>query len=201
MKKRLLIFGLVFAMLMTALMPAPVMAASEKSNARGPFKADGQAFVAAAGTIIDQKKLGKNITVIKKVGEVIAGQIASCPEWTEFTGTSFQIVENCTTTLNMQNNKLNSIAIGTVTVMQGTTPVMTGKYGAVMHGDFTGNDIAQLVFNEVIDLGTIELKGIPGTAFAGADVKGTVYANLALTQVAPGVYTLVGPLTIKGTRS
>ena len=202
MKKRLLIIGLVLALAMTAIMPAPVMAAAARPVKSTAFKAEGSAAVNIAGTIGAPKLLGKNLILIKRTGEGIGGQIMSCPEWTEFAGTQFQIIEDATTTLNMETGKFNSIATGIVTVFKNGAPVMTGKYGALMHGEFTGSDLSSLIFSYVIDYGLVELKGVPGTAFAGAEAKGVVYANLTLTPIPfPPYATLAGPITIKGTRS
>jgi hypothetical protein len=202
MKKRLLIIGLVLALAMTAIMPAPVMAAAALPVKNTAFKAEGSAAVNAEGTPGAPKQLTENLVLIKRTGEGIWGQIMSCPEWTEFAGTQFQITENATTTLNMDTGKFNSIASGTVTIFKRDAselpliPVMTGKYGAFMHGEFTVNNLSQLVFSYVIDYGLVELKGITGTAFDGAEAKGVVYANLT-----PNSGTLYGPITIKGTRS
>ena len=199
MKKRLLIIGLVLVMVMTALMSSPVMAAAAQPAKNTAFKAEGSAYVNIAGTVGTPKPLGKNLVVIKRSGEGIGGQMISCPNWTDFAGTQFQIIEDATTTLNMQTGKFNSIATGTVTVVNSAgTPVMTGNYGAIMHGEFTGSELSQLMFSYVIDYGLVELKGIPGTAFAGVTAKGVVYANLVFT---PAYGTLAGPITITGTHS
>lgn len=198
MKKRLLIISLAVALVMTAIMPAPVMAAVALPAKNTVFKAEGSAYVNIAGTVGTPKPLGKNMVVIKRTGEGIGGQIMSCPEWTELAGAQFQIIEDAATTLNMETGKFNSIASGTVTVSKNNAPVMTGNYGAVMHGEFTGNDLSQLMFSYVIDYGLVELKGVHGTAFDGAEAKGVVYANLTYI---PDYGTLVGPITIKGTHS
>jgi len=166
------------------------------------FEAKGSAVVNNAGTVGAPESLEGNIVVIKRTGEGIGGQILSCPVWPEFAGTKFQIIEDATTTLNMQSHKFDSVATGTITVLRLDVPVMSGKYEAVMHGEFTGADLSHLVFSYVNDDGLFELKGIPGSAFDGIESKGAVFATLKLTQIpVPPYATLAGPITIKGTRS
>lgn len=205
MKKTLITIGLTLALVMTAVMPSPVMAApaaaSEKNRCSEPFKAEGQAAVTAGGTITSQRMFGKNIMIIQRSGEVISGQIASSPEWPELTGAVFQIVQNATTSLNFQNHKFNSVATGTVTVVKGEGSYMVGKYRAFMRGEFTGDELSQVVFDYVIDLGHLDLDGVSGL-FSGVSVKATAYAKLSLTPISvPPFATLAGPITLKGARS
>jgi hypothetical protein len=203
MKKCGLIIGLVISLLMSAAMPAPVMAAagvSEDHNTaqKGTFKADGFAMVAYAGNIVSQKFLGSNLVIIKRAGEVIAGDIANCPDWPEFAGTTFEIVEDATTLLNLGKGTFTSTATGTVSVKKDGVLCFTGKYGALMYGGFgfIGNEP---VFSKVINNGVMELNGLPGT-FKNVEVKGFVSATLT-PMIYEGLGTLGGPITIRGSRS
>ena len=200
MKKRLLIIGLALVMAMTALMPAPVLAApGQPGYAAKPFKADGIAAVNIKGNIIDYETLGKNFIVIKRVGEGIGGQIISSPDWPEFDQAVFQITENATTVLNLPNSKFSSEATGTILVWKSGVLCMTGKYEALMHGDF--DPASATFFTKVVDYGQIRLEGITETIFDGVTVKGTVSATLIPTEIASGVWTLAGPISIQGTHT
>ncbi len=192
MKKRLLVFGLVLALAMSAIMPAPVFAADEE---RTEFAAAGMAYVTDAGTIMSYGFDNKNQYRYFKEGETIQGQIIES-DWADFIGAEFEIVEDCDTQMDYKTGKLMSTADGEITVAAADGSVFVGRiYNAVMHGDFTAIDAETIIFNNVDYHGQIELEGVSGN-LEGTAVRGTVSATFEFVEE---MGTLVGEVSIKGT--
>ena len=142
MKKRLLIIGLVLALLVTMLMPTAALADHGK-NKRGPantdFSGSGLIFV----TYMPDPIIKGNVWRYK--GEIVEGFLDTC-DWDLLAGTVFWSEHNSTVRVDDEGNA-KGVMRGSFTL---TRPDGTG----VMKGTFTGRINGNLLTGDISDTGT-----------------------------------------------
>jgi hypothetical protein len=186
MKKRLLIIGLVLALLVMMLAPATALASFGQIN-RGPantdFSGSGLIFV----TYMPDPVIKGNLW--RYQGEIAEGFLDQC-DWDSLAGTAFWSEHDSTVWVDDQGNAKGTMR-GSFTL---TRPDGTG----VMEGTFTGRISGNLVTGDISDIGTWRSTGGNGV-FEGVKSWGNWSADLHYGLI-PGtdIATLVGPVSWSG---
>ena len=186
MKMRVLFMSLALALVLTALMPAPVSAESHKLPAKStPFTGSGLIYVTY---MPDEIIKGNNWHY---QGEVVEGFLSSC-DWDLLVGASFYSVHDSKVKVDEEGNIKGK--------MEGTF-ILTRPNGSTLEGKFSGKITGNNYFDPtvtIVDEG--KWKSTKGTGdFEGVKAKGTWSAHLYYGPI-PGtpIWTLVGPLTWDG---
>lgn len=187
MKKRLLIIGLVLALLVTMLIPTAAMADQSKIIKRWPavtdFSGSGLIFVTYMPDPVIKGK------VWRYKGEIVEGFLDQC-DWDLLAGTAFWSEHNSTVRVDDQGNA-KGIMRGSFTL---TRPDGTG----VMKGRFMGRIKGNLLTGDISDTGTWRSAGGTGV-FKGVKAWGKWSAELHFGLI-PGtdIATLIGPVAWDG---
>lgn len=184
MRKKLLYIALAIALISTFVVPTPVLADSPKAI-KTTFQAVAQAMVTDPGKVT---VLGTRIITR---GEIIQGTVVAT-DWAALNGASLKVHHASEIKLTPTSPTTGTFA-GEARALVTVDPVgggkLVGTYKATLSGAYTLLN-GQLVVNWVNDIGSIEAAGVVGGKVVKVD--GTWNANLVLTPVSPGVYTLAG---------
>ena len=194
MKKRFLFITLVLVLLLTAILPAGVMA-SDKDRDRDKFTAEAMVYISAAGTTTITGQRGP-LVFTQTTGEQLTGLVSSSPDWEDLTGSGFtmDVVTN-NAILNYNTLTLTGISTGTISLLGADgTSAMTGIFRAIIRGKFMLDEQGNPLFYEVNDLATFKLEGVSGV-FDEVEAKGIASVQLTPT---PDGQTLAGMMTMEG---
>jgi hypothetical protein len=186
MKKRLLIIGLVLALLVTMLIPTAALADHGKST-RGPavtdFSGSGLIYV----TYMPDPIVMGNIWCYQ--GEIAEGFLDQC-DWDLLAGTVFWSEHDSTVRVDDQGNARGN--------MRGSFTLARPDGTGVMEGTFTGKINGNLLTGDIYDVGTWRSAGGTGV-FEGVNAWGDWSAELHYSLI-PGtdIATLIGPVAWNG---
>lgn len=200
MTRKLLLLGLSLVLVLTCLMPVPVLAKNEKPAPprSGSFSALANVAVVDPGTSVQTGPLQVTTT-----GEVIQGAIISVEGWNAVKGASLTVTHNSVINLSPPSpygtGTYQGNARARVVVSTAKGGKLLGTYQATLSGSYSLLLDGTLIINDVTDIGTFKVAG-----YIHDDRGGLVYASgdwdaaLVLTAL-PGGFTLAGQAELAGT--
>lgn len=180
MKKRILIIGVVLALILTLVAPAAAYAKPSYSFVYGEFTAEAELRVTHSGHV-EYQLFNDQPVAMTTTGEVIQGNFVSST-WPEAAGASIKVTHNSVVTFSLDGT-FQGYSYETVVVKFTNNKKLTGYSTTTIQGLYNSTGIIS-----VSDDGYFTLSG------AGTGAWGNWSADFA-----PGQGTLIGDGTFNGT--